>query len=50
MAIKKVAKLRLARDIAEVIYNANQESINSLKLQLRLIQSQLDKEWGQIKK
>ena len=46
---REVAKLRLDRDIAEVVYNANQESINSIKLQLRLIQSQLDKEWGQAK-
>ena len=43
---KEVAQLRLDRDIAEVIYNANQESINSLKLQLRLIESQLNREWG----
>lgn len=46
---KEVAKLRLARDIAEVIYNANQESINSLKLQLRLIESQMSREWGNTK-
>lgn len=42
---REVAKLRLDRDIAETIYNANQESINSLKLQLRLIESQLSREW-----
>lgn len=44
-----VAKLRLERDIAEVIYNANMESINALKLQLRLIESQLQREWGDTK-
>ena len=43
---KEVAKLRLDRDIAEVIYNANKESINVLKLQLRLIEGQLQREWG----
>jgi hypothetical protein len=37
------------RDIKEVVYNANQESINSLKLQLRLIESQLNREWGNAK-
>ena len=46
---REVAKLRLDRDIAEVVYNANQESINSLKLQLRLIESQLNREWGTAK-
>lgn len=45
----EVAKLRLDRDIAEVVYNANQESINTLKLQLRLIDGQLSREWGQAK-
>lgn len=43
---KEVAKLRFDRDIKEVIYKANQESINSLKLQLRLIESQLNREWS----
>lgn len=43
---KEVAKLRLDRDIAEVLYNANQESINSIKLQLRLIEAQLSREYG----
>ena len=43
---KEVARLRLDRDIKEVIYNANTESINSLKLQLRLIESQLQREWS----
>jgi hypothetical protein len=46
---KEVARLRLDRDIKEVVYNANQESINSLKLQLRLIESQLNREWGNSK-
>jgi hypothetical protein len=43
---KEVARLRLDRDIKEVTYNANMEAINSLKLQLRLIESQLQREWG----
>lgn len=42
----EVAKLRLDRDIAEVVYNANQESINSIKLELRLIEGQLNREWS----
>ena len=43
---KEVARLRLDRDIKEITYNANQESINSLKLQLRLIESQINREWN----
>ena len=33
--------------VAEAVYRANQEAINSTKLQLRLIESQLQREWGQ---
>lgn len=44
-----VAKLRFERDVKQVIYQANQESINSTKLKLRLIESQLNREWGQAK-
>lgn len=47
--IPEVAELRFKRDVAETIYKANQEAINSIKLQLRLISSQIDREWGNIK-
>lgn len=43
--IPSVAEARFKRDIAESIYKANQEAINSIKLQLRLIESQLQREW-----
>ena len=43
---KEVARLRLDRDIKEVIYKANEESINVLKLELRLIEAQLNREWS----
>lgn len=42
----EIAKLRFERDVAEVIYNANQEAIQSTKLQIKIIQAQLDKEWS----
>lgn len=42
-----VAEARFKRDIAEAVYKANQESINSLKLQLRLLDAQISREWGQ---
>ena len=43
--IPSVAEARFKRDIAEAVYKANQEAINSTKLQLRLIDSQLEREW-----
>lgn len=45
--IPAVADARFKRDVAEVTYKANQEAINSIKLQLRLIESQIQREWGQ---
>ena len=44
--IPKVAEARFQRDIAEAIYKANQEAINSLKLQLRLMDAQISREWS----
>lgn len=44
--IPSVAEARFKRDIAESVYKANQEAINSIKLQLRLIESQLQREWS----
>lgn len=41
-----VAEARFKRDIAETVYKANMEAINSTKLQLRLIENQLQREWG----
>lgn len=43
--IPSVAEARYKRDIAQTIYQANQEAINSLKLQLRLIDNQISREW-----
>lgn len=40
-----VSELRLKRDIAEGLYRANQEHINATKLQIRLLESQLQREW-----
>lgn len=45
--IPSVAEKRFLRDCAESVYKANQESINSLKLQMRLIEAQIQREWGQ---
>ena len=44
--IPSVAEARFKRDVAEAVYKANQEAINSIKLQMRLIESQISREWG----
>ena len=44
--IPSVAEARFKRDVAEAVYKANIEAINSIKLQMRLIESQLQREWG----
>jgi len=44
--IPSVAQARFKRDIAEANYKANQEAINSYKLQLRLLDNQIQREWG----
>lgn len=47
--IPSVAEKRFERDVALSIYTANQEAINSLKLQIRIIDSQIGREWGNTK-
>lgn len=44
--IPSVAEARFKRDTAEAIYKANQEAINSIKLQLRLLEGQIQREYG----
>jgi ribosomal protein S1 len=44
--IPSVAEARFRRDVAEAVYKANQEAINSIKLQLRLLEGQINREWG----
>ena len=44
--IPSVAEARFQRDIAKVVYEANQEAIQAVKLQMRLIESQIQREWG----
>lgn len=44
--IPEVAHKRYERDVAEAMYQTAQENINSLKLQMRIIESQLQREWG----
>ena len=44
--IPSVADARFKRDMAQVVYEANQEGINSVKVQIRVIEGQLKREWG----
>ena len=46
--IPTVADARFKRDVAEAVYKANLEAINSIKLQMRLIESQIQREWGAV--
>lgn len=44
--VPEVAQKRYMRDVKEAVYQANQEAINSIKLQIRVIENQLQREWG----
>lgn len=44
--VEEVATLRFERDIKEAVYQANQEAINSIKLKLRILEGQLNREWA----
>lgn len=44
--VPEVAEKRFARDVAQAMYEANKEHINTVKLQLRLLESQLSREWN----
>ena len=43
---KGVAELRFKRDLAQVMYDANQEHINVTKVQVRVLEGQIQREWG----
>ena len=44
--VPEVANLRFKRDVCEAVYQANQESINVLKLNIRILEGQLNRDWG----
>lgn len=45
---EEVAKLKFDEISKEAIYFANKESINALKLEIKIIQEQINREWGNI--
>ena len=47
--VPEVASKRFNRDVKQAIYQANLEAINSIKLQIRVIEAQLQREWGATK-
>ena len=47
--IPEVADKRFKRDVAESMYQTAQENINSIKLQMRIIEGQLNREYTNIK-
>ena len=44
--VPEVAEKRYKRDIAKAMYDYNLEHINVTKLKLRLLEAQLNREWG----
>ena len=44
--VPDIADLRFNRDVAETLYKTALEYLNTLKLEIRVIQSQVDKEWS----
>ena len=45
--LPSVAEARFKRDVAETVYKANLECINTLKLELRLLENQIQREYSQ---
>ena len=43
---KDIAGLRMKRDTAEALYDANKEQINIIKLNIRIVMTQLQMEYG----
>lgn len=44
--IPSVAEARFKRDVASAVYEANKEAVLSIKLQIRILDNQLEREYG----
>ena len=42
---KEIARLRFERDVSKVTYEAAKEAINVYKLQIRILENQIDREY-----
>jgi hypothetical protein len=43
---RKIAKLKFERDVAESVYDAAREACNCYKLEIRILEGQVNREWG----
>ena len=43
-----IAKLKFKEISTEAVYKANLESINALKIEIKVLSNQYDKEWGNV--
>lgn len=43
---RKIARMRFDRDCAEVVFRSAIECINATKLQIKVMDAQLEREWG----
>ncbi|MGI6663910.1 MAG: hypothetical protein ACOX3W_00565 [Christensenellaceae bacterium] len=43
---EEIARLAFERDVAEVVYKSAQEAINTYKINIRILDEQLKREWG----
>ena len=46
MGIDEVAEARQERDVAQVIYDVRKEKINITKLEIRILENQIEREYG----
>ena len=44
--IPRVAEARFKRDVAQTVYEANKDSIQAIKLKIKIVENQLQREWG----
>ena len=42
---KAIAKFKFERDVAETVYKSALEAINTYKLQIKILENQIDREW-----
>ena len=42
----EIARMRFERDCADVVYKSAMEAINSYKLQIRILDAQIQREWN----
>lgn len=47
--LPSISILRFKRDCAKTVYEANQEAINTMKLQIKIYEADIAREWGSTK-